>query len=257
MNNPFIIGDVGINANGDINIAKQLIDMAVRCGCDAVKFQKRTVELCYSQDFLNSSRESPWGKTQREQKMGLEFGKKEYDEINKYCKKVGIEWFASAWDLEAQCFLEGYDLTYNKIASAMLSNRDLVYMIAEKRKHTFISTGLNDWDLIRDVTNIFRGYTCPFTLMHCIMKYPCPDELCKLSIIKRLRNEFNCPVGYSTHNPSILPTSVAVVLGAEAIECHITLDRSSYGSDQAASFEEEGLRRIVRDARRVKPILGG
>lgn len=250
MNNPFIIAEVGINHSGDINIAKQLIDMAKRCGADAVKFQKRTIDLVYSQEFLDSPRESPWGSTQREQKEGLEFSKEDYDYIDWYCNGV-IPWFASAWDLESQVFLEQYKLQYSKIASPMITNKSLLYAVAEQGKHTFISTGMG----VGEAVKIFRGYRCPFTLMHAIMKYPCPDEDCNLLAMKQLKKDYECPVGFSNHNPSILPTSLAVALGASALEVHITLDRTMYGSDQAASFEEEGLRRVVRDARRVWPIL--
>ncbi len=259
MNNPFIVAEVGINHTGDINIAKKLIDMAKECGADAVKFQKRTIDLAYTQDFLDSPRESPWGTTQREQKEGLEFDTKEYSEIDVHCLAVGIDWFASAWDLEAQEFLWGFNLKYNKIASKMLSNTELLKMVAKEGKYTFISSngwmGDEEHELVKAV-EIFRKYDCPFTVMHCVPLYPCPDNKCNLGIIPVLKARFNCPIGYSSHNYSVLPSSLAVLLGAEAIEIHVTLDRASYGSDQASSFERDGLRRICRDTRIVRSIVG-
>ena len=154
----FITAEIGINHNGDINIAKKLIDVAIRTGCDAVKFQKRTVEKVYSEEVLDSPRESPWGKTTREQKLGLEFDKKEYDVIDSYAKEKGIEWYASAWDLESQSFLRNYDLKHNKIASAMLTNLELANSVAEEKKYTFISTGMSSMDEISNTVEIFRNH---------------------------------------------------------------------------------------------------
>ena len=162
----FVIAEIGINHNGDIEIAKKLIEVAKNAGCDAVKFQKRTIEKVYSKSTLDSLRESPWGNTTRDQKLGLEFGKKEYDEINQYCSLHGIDWFASSWDLDSQIFLRQYDLKYNKIASAMLTNIQLLELVAEEKKHTFISTGMSTMEEISDAVSIFRKHNCPFELMH-------------------------------------------------------------------------------------------
>ncbi len=254
-NVPFIIAEVGLNANGDLTLVKQLIDMAKDCGCDAVKFQKRTVEKVYPKELLDMPRESPWGKTVRDQKMGLEFGKEQYDKINEYCHNVDIEWFASAWDIESQLFLRQYNLKYNKIASPMITNLELLKMVAEEGKHTFISTGMALGTHIDAAVAIFRAHNCPFTLMHCVSKYPCPDEYCNLRAIEILGGKYKCSVGYSNHNTSILATSLAMALGATTIEVHVTKNRTLYGSDQAASFEEDGLRKIVRDARRIGVML--
>lgn len=252
----FVIAEIGINHNGDINIAKQLIDMAKDSGCDAVKFQKRTIDIVYTPEFLASPRQSPWGTTQRQQKEGLEFGKNEYDEIDKYCKQKGIEWFASAWDLEAQEFLRQYDLKYNKVASAMLIHRPLLEAIASERKHTFISTGMSTFDEIDQALEIFQKADCPYTLLHCVSTYPCPDQDCNLFMINVLRQRYKCSVGYSGHEVGVLPSVLAVALGATAIERHITLDRAMYGSDQAASLESRGLALLVRDARLVHTVIG-
>lgn len=257
MNIPFIIAEIGLNHNGDMAMAKKLIDMAFECGCNAVKFQKRTIDVVYTQEFLDSKRESPWGTTQRDQKEGLEFGKAGYDEIDRYCKELGIPWFASAWDLESHNFLKQYNLKYNKIASAMITFEPLVEAIAKDGKHTFISTGMTDFEHIDQVVKLFRNNNTPFTLMHCVSIYPCPDELCGINTIKVLRDRYGCDVGYSGHELGLLPSSLAVAFGAVAIERHITLDRSMYGSDQSASLERRGLEYVVRDCRDVKKMLDG
>lgn len=253
----FIVAEIGINHNGDINIAKKLIDMAKRTGCDAVKFQKRTIEKVYSKEILDTPRESPWGTTTREQKLGLEFNKKEYDIINDYCKQNNIEWFASAWDVDSQIFLKQYNSKYNKISSAMLTDIDFLKVVAEEKKHTFISTGMSTMDQVRKAVEVFKQYNCPFELMHSNSTYPMKLEEANLRCIETLRKEFNCNVGYSGHEDSAyIVCVIAVALGATSIERHITLSRSMYGSDQAASLEEPGLARMVRDVRHVNEILG-
>ena len=255
-NNLFVIAEIGINHNGDLNIAKELIDTAKSTGCDAVKFQKRTLDVVYTKEYLGSSRDSPWGTTQREQKEGLEFGKKEYDEIDAYCKKVGIEWLASAWDVESQIFLRPYNLKYNKVASAMLTHLPLLEEIAKEGKHTFISTGMSSFEQIDQAIEIFKKHNCDYTLLHCISTYPCRDEDCNLRVISSLKDCYGCPVGYSGHEAGILPSVLAVVLGADTLERHITLDKTMYGSDQSASLEKKELEQLVNDARCVEGILG-
>lgn len=252
----FITAEIGINHNGSIDIAKKLIDVAKHAGCNAVKFQKRNIDKVYTQEFLNSPRESPWGKTQRAQKLGLEFGKKEYDEIDKYCKEVSIDWFASAWDKDSVKFLEQYDLKYNKIASAILTNEDILYEIAKQKKHTFISTGLSTLNDIDRAVDIFTENKCPYTIMHCVGIYPCPPEKLNLRMIKTLKDRYNCEIGYSSHSQGVLDTSLAVALGATSLEVHITLDRAMYGSDQAASLEPHGLNITVKNAHLINKMLG-
>ena len=253
----FITAEIGINHNGDIEIAKKLIDIAKKCGCDAVKFQKRTVEKVYSKETLDSPRDSPWGKTTRDQKLGLEFNKNEYDEIDAYCKEKKIEWFASAWDIDSQLFLGNYQLKYNKIASAMLTNVELLNIVAEEKKHTFISTGMSTIDQISHAVKIFKNSDCPFELMHSNSSYPMKPNEANLLCIKTLKEEFNCDVGYSGHESSGYYISLAAaLLGATSIERHITLARDMYGSDQAASLEPVGLERLVRDIRALNLIMG-
>lgn len=253
----FITAEIGINHNGDITIAKKLIDVAALAGCDAVKFQKRTIEKVYSKEILDSQRESPWGNTTRDQKIGLEFDKKEYDEIDRYCKNKNIVWYASSWDIGSQIFLRSYDLKYNKVPSAMLTNQELIKTIAEEKKHTFISTGMSTMDEIQKAVNLFREYDCPFELQHSNSTYPMKIEEANLRCIMTLRTAFNCDVGYSGHESiGYLICVVAAALGATSIERHITLDRSMHGSDQAASLEPVGLQRLVSDIRGIDIIFG-
>lgn len=252
----FIVAEIGINHNGDMNIAKKLIDWAVLAGCDAVKFQKRTVDKVYTKEYLDSYRESPWGTTQRAQKEGLEFGKAEYDEIDRYCKEKGIAWFASAWDLEAQEFLRQYGLQYNKIASAMLTNDEFLKAVAAEGKYTFIATGMSTYEEIDHAVAIFREAGCSFELMHCNSTYPMPKEDANLRLIPVLRKKYNCKVGYSGHETGRIVSTCAVALGATSVERHITLDNTMYGSDQAASLNVRDLVRLVEDIRLIETILG-
>ena len=253
----FVTAELGINHNGDVEIAKKLIDIAVNAGCDAVKFQKRTIEKVYSKEILDTPRESPWGTTTKQQKMGLEFSKDQYDIIDNYCKTKNIEWYASSWDIESQEFLNQYDLKHNKVASAMLTNLELLEMIAKEKKHTFISTGMSTIEQIGEAVEVFKKHNCPFELQHSNSSYPMKMEEANLKCINTLKKEFNCNVGYSGHESmGYLICVTAAVLGATSIERHLTLDRTMYGSDQAASLESIGLERLVRDVRRIDVILG-
>lgn len=252
----FIIAEIGINHNGDLNLAKKLIDTAVVAGCDAVKFQKRTVDKVYTKEYLDSPRQSPWGDTQRAQKEGLEFGKAEYDEIDRYCREKGIEWYASAWDLDSQKFLQQYDCKYNKVASAMLTKDELLEEIAKEGKYTFIATGMSTLDEIDHAVEIFEKHKCPFELMHCNSTYPMPPEDANLKLIRVLADIYKCKVGYSGHEAGTLVSTCAVAAGATSIERHITLDRTMYGSDQKASIEPYELCKLVKDIRDAEKIMG-
>jgi len=253
----FVVAEIGINHNGDVGIAKKMIDVAKSAGCDAVKFQKRTVEKVYSKEVLDSPRDSPWGKTTRDQKLGIEFGKREYDEIDRYCFLHDMEWYASAWDVDSQKFLRQYNLKHNKIASAMLTDYKLLETVAEEKKLTFISTGMSTIDEVRKAVEIFKKYDCPFELMHCNSAYPMDVSEANLLCIPALKKEFNCNVGYSGHEVAgYLVCVSAVLLGATSIERHMSLDRTLYGSDQVASLEPLGWIRLVRDIRKIKQILG-
>jgi len=251
-----IIAEIGINHNGEMDICKELIDVAKEAGADCVKFQKRDINQVYTQEFLNSPRESQWGTTQREQKLGLEFSADEYQEIEDYCKEKDIEWFASAWDINSQKFLQQFDCKYNKIASAMIVYEDLLKMVAKEGKHTFISTGMTTYDDIQKAVDIFRKAGCPFELMHTVSTYPMKDEDANLNMIKTLRGKFGCNVGYSGHEVGLAVSYAAAALGISSLERHITLGRSMYGSDQSASVEPSGFRALIGSVRKIERAMG-
>ena len=251
-----IIGEIGINHNGDMAICKQLINVAKEAGADCVKFQKRDINQVYTQEFLDSPRESQWGTTQREQKLGLEFSADEYQEIEDYCKEKGLEWFASAWDINSQKFLRQFNSKYNKVASAMIVHTDLLKEIASEGKHTFISTGMTTYNDIQAAVGIFREADCSFELMHTVSTYPMKDEDANLNMIKTLREKFDCNVGYSGHEVGLAVSYAAAALGITSLERHITLDRSMYGSDQSASVEPSGFRQLVGAVRKIEVAMG-
>ena len=256
MKKPHLIAEIGINHNGDINIAKQLIKNAKDCGFDSVKFQKRTIDLVYDKKTLETPRESPWGKTTKEQKLGLEFEKKEYDEINRYCDEVKINWFASAWDLQSLNFLDNYNLKYHKIASAMIIDKKFLNEVAKKQKHTFISTGMSSKKDIDDAVDIFQKNKCSFELMHCVSTYPMKIKDANLLTINQLKKEYNCNVGYSGHENGVVVSLAATMLDISSLERHITLDRTMYGSDQAASLEFSGMQNLTTSIDKLLISLG-
>jgi len=252
----FLIAEIGINHNGDINIAKKLIDDAKIVGFDAVKFQKRSIDKVYSKKILDAPRESPWGTTQREQKEGLEFDKSQYLEIDKYCKAKNIIWFASAWEIESLDFLDQFDLKYNKIASAMIVDSNFLKQVALRKKHTFISTGMSSIEDITNAVDIFKKHDCSFELMHCVSTYPCIPEDVNLNAINSLKEKFNCKVGYSGHENGVVISLAAYTLGISSLERHITLDRTMYGSDQSASLEVKGMRELINGIKKIYEALG-
>jgi len=253
----FIIAEIGTNHMGNLKIAKQIIDLAKDAGCDAVKFQKKNVEKIYTKKFLDSPMDSPWGTTQRQMRTHREFSIKQFEEINKYCKKKKIVWFASCWDTESQISMRKFKTKYNKVASAMLTHKKLLELIAKEKKYTFISTGMSTMKNIENAIKIFKKYKCSFELMHCHSAYPMPTEEANLSMISTLKKKFKCKVGYSGHEIGATNVSIpAVMLGASSIERHITLNRTWYGHDQAASLEPQGIRRLVRDIRIIEKIQG-
>ena len=256
MNKIFFIAEIGINHNGDLDITKSLIDNAKKAGFDAVKFQKRTIKNVYSKEDLDSYRDSPWGKTQREQKLGLEFEKEQYDIIHKYCLVKKIEWFASAWDIDSLNFLDQYNLKYNKIASAMIIDTNFMKKVAEKKKYTFISTGMSTLENIEKAIDIFKNEECEFELMHCVSSYPCKPEDANLNVIDSLKEKFNCKVGYSGHENGVVISLAAYSKGISSLERHITLDRTMYGSDQAASLEIRGMRELISGINKIKLAFG-
>ena len=261
MKKPFLIAEIGINHNGDIEIAKQLIKNSKDCGFDAVKFQKRTINIVYDEKTLDIPRKSPWGETTREQKLGLEFEETEFNEIDKYCKELNIEWFASAWDVKSLEFLDNYDLNYHKIASAMIVDSNFLNAVAQRNKHTFISTGMSSKKDIDNAVDIFKKNNCSFELMHCISTYPMKIEDANLLTINQMKKEYNCDVGYSGHENGVAVSLAAMMLGITSLERHITLDRTMYGSDQAASLELVGMKNLTDSINKMlislgKPSLG-
>ena len=253
----FITAEIGTNHVGSIDIAKKIIDVAVETGCNAVKFQKKDVENIYSKEFLDTYLESPWGTTQRSMRLNREFSLEQFKEIDDYCRTKKIEWYVSCWDTKSQIEMRQFNTKYNKVASAMLTHEKLLHLIAEERKHTFISTGMSTIDDVEKAVNIFKKHDCPFELMHTNSSYPSTLDEANLYVISELQKKFKCEVGYSGHEKSAYLVCVcAVMLGATSIERHVTIDRTLYGHDQAASLEPLGLRRLVRDIRTVDKILG-
>ena len=253
----FIIAELGTNHMGDIKIAKKLVDAAVFAGCDAVKLQKKDVKKIYTKEFLDSQIESPWGTTQRDMRLHREFNDKQFKQIQMHCKRKKIPWFVSCWDIESQIHMRKFRTKFNKVASAMLVHEKLLETIAQEKKYTFISTGMSSLKDVKKAVKIFRKHRCPFELMHCHSAYPMPPEEANLKLIPFLRKKFRCKVGYSGHESGATYVSLpAVLMGATSIERHITLNRTSYGADQAASLEPKGLNTLVRDIRILEKIMG-
>ena len=257
LQKPFLIAEIGINHNGSLQLAKKLIDLAKKYGFDAVKFQKRNPDVSTPEYLKETIRSTPWGEiTYLKYKKKIEFGYKEFKEIDKYCKKKKIIWFASAWDIESQKFLKKFNLKYNKVASAMLTNFKLIEEIAKERRKTLISTGLATLKDIEKCVKIFKKAKCKFVLMHCVSAYPCPPEKLNLNTIISLKKKFKCEIGYSGHETSVSPTILAYYLGAKYIERHITLDRSMWGTDQSASLSEPGIKNLTNIINKTKKIFG-
>ncbi|MCQ2744598.1 MAG: N-acetylneuraminate synthase family protein [bacterium] len=250
----FIVAEIGINHNGSVEQAKKLIDIAVTTGCDAVKFQKRTIDIVYTKEELAKERKSIFGNTNGDLKRGLEFGIKEYKEIDKYCKKKGILWFASCWDEKSVDFMEKFDIPCYKIASASLTDDNLLRYTRSKGKPILLSTGMSTMEEIRHAVKVLGEKD--LIIYHCTSTYPSNSEEMNLNVIKTFKEEFSCPIGYSGHERGLTPSILAVALGACSVERHITLDRTNWGSDQAASLEISGLYHMVRDIRQTPLILG-
>ena len=250
----FITAEIGINHNGNINLAKKLIDLAVTTGCDAVKFQKITVVVIDYKEDLAKERESVFGKTNGDLKRGLEFGLEQYKEIDKYCKEKGIIWYASCWDKASVDFIEQFNPPCYKIASASLTDDELLKYTRSKGKPIFLATGMSTLEQIKHAVEVLGEDD--LILYHCTSTYPTVNEEINLRVITKLRELYSCPVGFSGHEKGILPTILSAMLGANAVERHITIDRTLWGSDQAASLEYNGLSRVVRDIRQIKTLLG-
>lgn len=250
----FVIAEIGINHNGSVELAKKMIDIAVTTGCDAVKFQKRTVDVVYSKEELAKERKSVFGNTNGDLKRGLEFDYEQYKEIDEYCKAKKIMWFASCWDEQSVDFMEQFDIPCYKIASACLTDDNLLKYTKSKGKPILISTGMSTMEQIEHAVDILGEDN--LIIYHCTSTYPSDSFEMNLKVIPEFKKRFNCPIGYSGHERGISPSVMAVVLGANSVERHITTDRTNWGSDQAASLETSGLYHMVRDIRQVPEILG-
>lgn len=254
---PFLIAEIGINHNGSLKIAKKLIDLAKKYNFDAVKFQKRNPNISTPNKLKKNMRDTPWGYiSYLDYKKKIEFGLKEFKQINTYCKKRKIQWFASPWDVESANFLKKFNNKFNKIASAMLTNLELISNIAKQKKHTFISVGMSKEKDISNCIKIFKKFNCKFTLLYCVSSYPAEEKNLNLLSIKYLKKRFKCDVGYSGHETTVSPSIVAYLLGAKVIERHITLDRTMWGTDQSASLSEEGIKNLTSILEKIPYMLG-
>ena len=257
MKKTYIIAEIGINHNGDLNIAKRLIDIAALSGCDAVKFQKRNPDVCVPEHQKNVMRDTPWGTmTYLEYKYKVEFEKIEYDKIDSYCKEKGIAWSASPWDLDSLNFLNQYNLPFIKLPSAMLTNYPLIEACAKSGKKVILSTGMSTEEEIDIAIKTIRKHTDNFAILHCNSTYPAPLNELSLSTISTLKNKYNCEVGYSGHEFRIGTTVASVYLGATIIERHITLDRTMWGTDHLSSVEPQGLIKLVKGIRELEEAFG-
>jgi N-acetylneuraminate synthase len=254
----YIIAEIGINHNGSLDAAKKLIDIASVSGCDAVKFQKRNPDVCVPEHQKNEPKNTPWGEmSYLEYKHRMEFGKREYDEIDQYCRLRQIEWSASPWDIDSLNFLLEYKIPFIKIPSAMLTNDNLLIASCQSNKKIILSTGMSTVEEIDHAVNILKAYTnSNFALLHCNSAYPAALEDLNLSRIQTLRDRYQCEVGYSGHEFRLGTSVASVYLGASIIERHITLDRSMWGSDQLCSVEPQGLIKLVKGIRELELALG-
>ncbi len=252
----FIVAEIGINHNGSLEITKKLIDAAKSAGCDAVKFQKRTPEICVPKDQWNVERDTPWGRMKYiDYRYKVEFGEDEYVQIDRYCSEKGIFWFASCWDVEAVDFIEQFDVPIYKTASASLTDTELLIKHRSLNKPIIVSTGMSTMEEIEEAEKLFDKKN--ILIAHATSAYPCANEELNLRMITTLRNKYpEIPIGYSGHETGLAPTWAAVSLGASFVERHITLDRAMWGSDQAASVEPNGFNRLVRNIRDIEIALG-
>lgn len=251
----YIIGEIGLNHNGDINIAKKLIDVACLANIDAVKFQKRTPELVVPKEQRNVRRDTPWGRmTYMDYRYKVEFDIDDYKEIDEYCKKKNIHWFASPWDVESVDFLEDFEPLCYKIPSACATDIELVNHIKSKNRPIILSTGMCTMEIIKNATDCLSG--SEYAILHCTSTYPSVSKEINLKMITTLKNLYDVPIGYSGHEAGLPITYAATAFGANIIERHITLDRTMWGSDQAASIEPWGLNKLSRDIRLIEEAIG-
>jgi len=257
LKEPYLIAEIGINHNGNLQIAKKLIDAAFACNWHCVKFQKRNPEICIPNNQKNIIKETPWGRmTYLEYKKRLEFGKKEYDYIDKYCKEKPINWTASVWDIPSLKFISKYDVPFIKIPSAKLTDKKLVTLACKTGKPVVVSTGMSILEEIDETVAILEKYASQYVLMHCNSSYPTPLDEINLKCIQTLKDRYQCIVGYSAHEYGLEPTVYATVLGASIIERHVTLDHNMWGTDQSSSLLVMGMDKLIKRVRNISIILG-
>lgn len=254
---PYFIAEIGINHNGDLQIAKKLIDAAFACGWDCVKFQKREPDISVPEHQKTVEKDTPWGKmTYLEYKKRMEFGAKEYDYIDQYCKSKPIEWTASVWDVPSLEFIGGYDIPFIKIPSAKLTDNELLLKACRFNKPLIASTGMSTMEEIDEAVNVLQKHTCQYALLHCNSAYPAPHNELNLKCIYNLRQRYQCTIGYSGHEDDLEPTVLAVTLGAKIIERHITLNHKMWGTDHASSLEVMGMDILRKRVHDIEKILG-
>lgn len=252
-----LIAEIGINHNGDVGLAKALMSQAKAAGAHSVKFQKRQPEICVPKEMASLPRETPWGTiTYLDYKKRLEFGREDYEEIDQFAREIAIPWSASAWDTESLEFLDSFDLPYHKIASAMNTNLDFVEAVARRGKPTIMSTGMTDFEGLDTIVRAFLKIHDDFTLLHCVSTYPAREQDLNLNVMLSLEARYGLPVGYSGHEASVSPSFTAAVLGAKVIERHFTLDRSSWGTDHAASLEPAGFAKLASMIEKIPVVRG-
>ena len=257
LKEPYLIAEIGINHNGDLNIAKRLIDAAFACGWDCVKFQKREPEACIPESQKGMMRETPWGgMTYLDYRKRMEFGKREYDVINQYCKLKPIAWSASVWDIQSLNFIINYDIPFIKIPSAHMTNSELIRAAAMTKKPLLVSTGMSTLEEVDECVEFLNKLGADFALMHANSAYPAPEDEINLNIIKMLAERYRCPIGYSGHEYGLEASVLAVALGAIIVERHVTLDHRMWGTDHKASLEIEGMEKLVRRVKSIKTVLG-
>ena len=257
MKKTYIIAEIGINHNGSLDVAKKLIDISAAAGCDAVKFQKRNPDVCVPEHQKSVMRDTPWGKmTYLDYKYKVEFGKEEYDEIDRYCKEKNIAWSASPWDLDSLEFLNQYNIPFIKIPSAMITNIELLEASCKTNKKIIISTGMSSLEEVNKAQTILAKHSKEYAILHCNSTYPAPIEELNLSCVKTLKDRYKCEVGYSGHEFRLGTSVAAVYLGASIIERHVTLDRTMWGSDHMSSVEPQGLFKLVSGIRELEKAFG-
>ena len=254
---PYLIAEIGINHNGDINIAKKLIDASNACDWDCVKFQKRDPDVCVPEEQKSVVRDTPWGEmTYIDYKYRMEFGLDEYLTIDKYCREKPIDWATSIWDINSLEFMKQFDVPFIKIPSAQITNKTLIESITQINHFYILSTGMMNWKMLDDVVNVLEKHNLKYALLHCNSTYPAPHDELNLSVIPEMKKRYGCIVGYSGHEFDLEPSILATAMGAQIIERHVTLDHKMWGTDQKSSLEVHAMDLLNKRMKGVRKIIG-